>query len=192
MKRMFAAFAVCACLLLFPVALSGQELLCNFGLLKVNDSGQLMVTSTVAVQYTETKKETYQVKVPYTSKVKQMYTVEVPYTETVTEDGKTKTVTRIRKEERIRMVPVNRERTETRQRTVPVTKTRMEDQEKKLPVKTKIKTISGEEVDRAELKKSIGKGKLVLILKGNEKLTEIQKAVLKPDVLVLRSKSANP
>ena len=121
-----------------------------------------------------------------------MYTVEVPYTETVTEDGKTKTVTRKRKEERLRMVPVNRERTETRQRTVPVTKTRMEDQEKKLPVKTKIKTISGEEVDRAELKKSIGKGKLVLILKGNEKLTEIQKAVLKPDVLVLRSKSANP
>ena len=54
------------------------------------------------------------------------------------------------------------------------------------------RTIDGEEVDRAELRKSTGKGKFVLILKGNEKLTENHKAVLKPDTLVLHIESKSP
>ena len=192
MKRIFVAFAASICLLLFPVVLSGQVVQCNFGLLKAVDADQWVVSSTSMVPYTEMKKETYQVQIPETEPMEQTYEVMVPYTETVTENGQTKTVTRTRKEKRTRKGTVKRQRTETRERTVPVTRIRTEVRSSLVPAKTKIKTIDGKEVDRAELRKSIGKGKFVLILKDNEKLTENHKAVLKPDTLVLRIESKSP
>jgi len=156
---------------------------------------------TVQVPFTENVRQTYTVNVPYTENVTQKYTVNVPYTETVTgDDGKEKEVQRMRNEERERVVPVQKMRTENRTREVPVTKMRTETRTRQVPVTrqgSELKTIqfppanakftfvSGESISNEEMKELAAETITVLRLMPNTPLTELQRQILKPDLIVM-------
>ena len=155
----------------------------------------------VSVPKTEAIQETYMVQVPYTENVTQSYTVSVPYTETVTQDDGTEEkvqkmrtevrtrqvpVTRMRSEERTRMVPQTRVETVTKTRMVPVKRKRTETITTKFPPKgASFAFPSGEKIAMDKLEKLTSEPVPILTLRSNQELSELQRTVLKPDLIVM-------
>lgn len=172
----------------------------KFGFAKIVKGEKVSLRSVLFKEQTETaeperpRQETYTVAVPYTEMVEQTYTVMVPYTETIKEDGKEKTVTKSRPEQRTRAVPVTKTRMETRTRLVSGRRTAA----KQLDVEVGHEQLSffdlaGEKLEWKTVAESLQKKTPVLLLRTGASIPEVAMPFLKDDLIVVRpSKSTQP
>jgi len=163
---------------------------------------------TVQVPYTENVTQAYTVEVPYTETETQDYEVTVPYTETVIgPDGKENKIKKTRVEKRVRRVPVKKTRTETRTKVVPVQRTRAETRIRKVPIvrqrsaakstqfppaNAKFAYVSGEEISSKEMKVIAGGNITILQLESGKTLSDLQRQILKPDLIVMTMPPQKP
>ena len=156
---------------------------------------------TVQIPYTENVTQQYTVQVPYQEEVEQSYKVTVPYTETITgDDGKEVEIKKTRIEEKTRMVPVTKYRAETKTRNVAVTRMRTETRNRKVainrpgskmkatkfpPADAKFAYVSGKKIPVEKIEELADSTITILQLQAGEKLTKLQREVLKPNLIVM-------